>query len=84
VMVSEAGVLFINNVPHDEEPLRVCFELTDTGISISITDRNSGEMVVDEGDMGVMIIDSLSDTWQLNLSQKRIILTKKLEKQDNR
>ena len=79
VIISEACTFFINNVKNNTEPLNICYELNTDNLTVEVTDLNSGEITEKDrtgSEMCVMIIESLADSYNFDLDNKKIIFEK--------
>ncbi len=79
VIISEACTFFINNVKNSTEPLDICYELNDNNLIVEVIDLNSGEIIQKDrtsSEMCVMIIESLADSYNFDLENKKIIFEK--------
>lgn len=77
VIISEICTFFINNIANIYEPLNICYEISDNNLKIEVTDLNEG-IITDESlsDMSIMIIESLSDSYNFDLKNKKITFEK--------
>lgn len=81
VIISEACTFFINNVKNNTEPLNICYELNTDNLTVEVTDLNSGEITEKDrtgSEMCVMIIESLADSYNFDLDNKKIIFEKSI------
>ena len=79
VVISEVCTFFINNVKNNIEPLDICYELNNKDLTVEVTDLNSGEIIQKDrtsSEMCVMIIESLTDSYNFDLENKKIIFEK--------
>ena len=79
VVISEVCTFFINNVKNNTEPLNICYELNTDNLTVEVTDLNSGEIIQKDrtsSEMCVMIIESLTDSYNFDLENKKIIFEK--------
>ena len=77
VIISEICTFFINNIEQVTEPLDMVYEISENKIKIEVTDLNEG--IINEeslGDMSIMIIESLSDSHNFDLKNKKITFEK--------
>lgn len=81
VIISEACTFFISNVKNNSEPLDIKYEVNSNKLTVEVTDLNSGEIDEENGtnsDMCIMIIESLSDNYNFDLENKKIIFEKSI------
>jgi len=77
VIISETCTFFINNIEQVTEPLDMVYEISENKIKIEVTDLNEG--IINEeslGDMSIMIIESLSDSYNFDLKNKKVTFEK--------
>lgn len=79
VVISEVCTFFINNVKNNTDPLSICYELNDNDLTVEVSDLNSGEIMQKDrtsSEMCVMIIESLTDSYNFDLKNKKILFEK--------
>ncbi len=81
VIVSEVCVFFINNVEENEKPLEIEYFLSNDMFKVVVTDLNDGKLSENSdsnSEMCILIIESLSDKYEIDLENKRLSFEKSL------
>jgi serine/threonine-protein kinase RsbW len=81
VIVSEISIFFINYLKEDQNGFEIVFQIHSDRLEIVFSDLNAGELVVDEDDLSLMIIESLSDDFQMDTGNNKAKITKNLNRQ---
>lgn len=81
VIVSEISIFFINYLKEDQNGFEIVFQIHSDRLEIVFSDLNTGELVVDEDDLSLMIIESLSDDFQMDIGNNKAKITKNLNRQ---
>lgn len=81
VIVSETSILFINYLKEDKDGFEIEFQIHSDKLEISFLDLNTGELVVEEEDLSLMIIQSLSDEFQMDVVNNKAKIIKILNRQ---
>ncbi|MDW7668632.1 MAG: histidine kinase [Bacillota bacterium] len=76
MLISETCIFLIKNFEENEKPLEIKYTLKEKGIEISIIDKNIENIEVDEEDMSIMIVKSLSD--KVEIKDNRVTITKNI------
>ncbi len=76
MLISETCIFLIKNFEENEKPLEINYILKEKGIEISITDKNIGKIEVDEENMSIMIVKSLSDN--VEIEENKVTITKNI------
>jgi len=76
MLVSEICIFLIKNFEKNEKSLEIKYILKEKGIEISITDKNIEEIEVDEENMSIMIVKSLSD--EVKIEDSTVTITKNI------
>ncbi|MEL7649547.1 MAG: ATP-binding protein [Sedimentibacter sp.] len=81
VIVSEVCTFFISSIKNSDRPLCIEYRVEKDRLTVEVADLNEG--TIDEKDkanseMCIMIIESLSDDYNFDLENKKIIFEKKL------
>lgn len=81
VLISEVCTFFMSNIENNTEPLSILYQVDEGNLTVEVTDLNDGK--IDEknkanSEMCIMIIESLSDDYNFDLENKKIIFEKKL------
>lgn len=79
VIVSEICIFFINNIEENEKPFEVEYIIDNDKFKVKVTDLNKGKVnkkneINDE--MCILIIESLSDKYELDLEYNKISFEK--------
>ena len=81
VIVSEVCTFFINNIPSNEKPLCIEYQVEEEKMTVEVSDQNEGRIVEKDkanSEMCIMIIESLADDYKFDLENKKIIFEKNL------
>lgn len=81
VLVSEVCVFLINSVENNDKPLEIEYFLEKEFVKIIVTDLNVGEININNStssEMCVLIIESLSDKYEIDLENKKLSFEKNL------
>ena len=81
VIVSEVCTFFINNIPSNEKPLCIEYQVEEDKMTVEVSDQNEGRIVEKDkanSEMCIMIIESLADDYKFDLENKKIIFEKNL------
>ena len=81
VLVSEVCVFLINSVEDNDKPLEIEYFLEKEFVKIIVTDLNSGKININNStssEMCVLIIESLSDKYEIDLENKKLSFEKNL------
>jgi len=81
VIVSEISIFFINYLKEDKDGFEIEFQIQSDKLEISFLDLNTGELVVEEEDLSLMIIQSLSDEFQMDVVNNKAKIIKILNRQ---
>ena len=81
VIVSEISIFFINHLKENQHEFEIQFKIHHDKLEISFSDLNEGELVVEEDDLSLMIIKSLSDDFQMDTGNNKAKITKNLNRQ---
>jgi serine/threonine-protein kinase RsbW len=81
VIVSEISIFFINYLKEDQNGFEIVFQIHSDRLEIIFLDLNAGELVVDEDDLSLMILQSLSDDFQMDIGKNKAKITKNLNRQ---
>lgn len=76
LLISETCIFLIKNFEKKEKPLEIEYILKEKGIEISITDKNIEKINVDEENMSMMIVKSLSD--KVEIKENKVTITKNI------
>lgn len=79
VIVSEVCSFFINNIEHNNEPLKIEYYISNKSLQVEVSDLNEGEITENNkinSDMCIMIIESLADNYNFDLENKKITFEK--------
>ncbi|SHI37531.1 serine/threonine-protein kinase RsbW [Dethiosulfatibacter aminovorans DSM 17477] len=77
ILVAEISVMFIRYIKDDNRNLRFEFILDGDLIKIDVTDMNEGDFRVEDDDLSMLIIESLSDEYSIDEEGKRVTIVKK-------
>jgi serine/threonine-protein kinase RsbW len=77
ILVSEISVMFIRYIKDDNRNLMFEFTLDEDLIKIDVTDMNQGLFKIDDDDLSMLIIESLSDDYMVDEEKKRVTIVKK-------
>ncbi len=81
VIISEVCTFFISNVENNSEPFDISYEVNSNNLTVEVTDLNSGGISEENktnSDMCIMIIESLADSYNFDLQNKKIIFEKSI------
>lgn len=81
VIVSEVCIFFINNVEENKKPLEIEYFLSNDMFRVAVTDLNGGKLSENSdlnSEMCILIIESLSDKYEIDLENKRLSFEKSL------
>ncbi len=78
VIISEICTFFIKNLSLSTKELEISYQVFPNKIIVTVADLNAGEISEDSlnDDMSVMIIESLSDSFNYDLNNKTITFEK--------
>lgn len=81
VIVSEVCTFFMSNIEKNNEPLNLEYQVEEGRLTVEVSDLNDGK--IDEknkanSEMCIMIIESLADSYNFDLENKKIIFEKNL------
>lgn len=81
VIVSEICIFFINNISNNDKPLEIEYLIEKSLFKVIVTDLNEGEINKDNktnSEMCMLIIESLSDRYEIDLESKKLSFEKNL------
>lgn len=81
VIVSEICGFLINNVTENEKPLEIEYFIEKDLFKVIVTDLNDGELAKNNNsssEMCILIIESLSDKYEIDLENKKLSFEKNL------
>jgi len=81
VIISEICIFFINSVEKDNKPFQIEYYVEDTKFKVEVCDLNDGEITEinkEKSEMCIMIIESLSDKYIVDLKNKKICFEKNM------
>ncbi len=81
VIVSEICIFFINNINNNDKPLEIEYLIEKNLFKVIVTDLNEGEINKDNktnSEMCMLIIESLSDRYEIDLENKKLSFEKNL------
>lgn len=81
VIVSEICIFFINNINNNDKPLEIEYLIEKNLFKVIVTDLNEGEINKDNktnSEMCMLIIESLSDCYEIDLENKKLSFEKNL------
>ncbi|MDP3385860.1 MAG: hypothetical protein Q8S24_01395 [Eubacteriales bacterium] len=81
VIVSEISIFFINYLKENQQGFEIDFEIHHDRLEISFLDLNTGELAVEAEDLSLMIIQSLSDDFQMDAANNKAKIIKILNRQ---
>lgn len=81
VIVSEISIFYINYLKDNHYGFEIEFQIHSDKLDISFLDLNTGKLDVDEDDLSLMIIQSLSDDFQMDAENNKAKITKNLSRQ---
>ena len=78
VVISEICTFFINNLKNNSDDFQVNYEIFPDKLVVTVKDLNEGRLSGDclKDNMSIMIIESLSDTYNYDLNNKTITFEK--------
>jgi len=79
VIISEVCTFFMSNIENREEPLNISYTAEENKLTVEVTDLNDGEISEENksnSEMCVMIIESLADSYEFDLENKKIAFVK--------
>ena len=78
VVISEICTFFINNLKNNSDDFQVNYEIFPDKLVVTVADLNEGRLSDDclKDNMSIMIIESLSDTYNYDLNNKAITFEK--------
>lgn len=79
VIVSEICIFFINNISNNNKPLEIEYIIEKNLFRVIVTDLNDGEINKDNkinSEMCMLIIESLSDRYEIDLKNKKLSFEK--------
>ena len=78
VVISEICTFFINNLKNNSDDFQVNYEIFPDKLVVTVKDLNEGRLSGDclKDNMSIMIIESLSDTYNYDLNNKAITFEK--------
>jgi len=78
VVISEICTFFINNPKNNSDDFQVNYEIFPDKLVVTVKDLNEGRLSDDclKDNMSIMIIESLSDTYNYDLNNKAITFEK--------
>lgn len=79
VIISEICIFFINHIKDNENPLEIEYFIKDKKIIVEVKDLNKHQYVEDTmsldksyNEMSILIIESLSDKYKIDMENKKI------------
>ena len=78
VVISEICTFFINNLKNNSDDFQINYEIFPDKLAVTVADLNEGRLSDDclKDNMSIMIIESLSDTYNYDLNNKAITFEK--------
>ena len=78
VVISEICTFFINNLKNNSDDFQIKYEIFPDKLAVTVADLNEGRLSGDclKDNMSIMIIESLSDTYNYDLNNKTITFEK--------
>ena len=78
VVISEICTFFINNLKNNSDDFQINYEIFPDKLAVTVADLNEGRLSGDclKDNMSIMIIESLSDTYNYDLNNKTITFEK--------
>lgn len=79
VIISEVCTFFISNIEHNNEPLKIEYNMCNNSLQVEVSDLNEGKITEENkmnSDMCIMIIESLADNYNFDLDNKKITFEK--------
>ena len=78
VVISEICTFFINNLKNNSDDFQINYEIFPDKLAVTVADLNEGRLSGDclKDNMSIMIIESLSDTYNYDLNNKAITFEK--------
>ncbi len=81
VVISEICIFFINNIKKTTENFLIEYFVDSEKIMIEVTDKNCGKLlaeVIEENEMFLLIIGSLSDCYKIDYDNNKVIFEMKI------